>query len=369
MASIGLDDLATCETPVRDPFALLAEVGRAADPVACAAQARALFAGSLPADPFDAALHAKRMLAGRGFRDDATAFTLPDMLARRGGNCLGLTLLVGALLIERGHDLAFAVRLDPLDDVHDAGVDYFARLCDGVDGDSRLPEASDRSAQGRFIPVEHASIVLAGDQPFEATNLTDLEVPPGWAPVAEATRRVGLAALAATVLAERAKLARDPRTMIALARQALRADPSNREPWVEVWRGAVALGRRALAEAAVARYVAAAGDDSLYYFTRYRMCGDARDLDRALARLPSYAEAYAEKHALVPLERGGADDHEIRRHLAIAAWLAAGSEILELARFYRDRAAAYACVFSADELAALLATFAPAAAGAADSPP
>jgi hypothetical protein len=349
-----------------DTFALLAEVG-GGDP-ACAAEARALFAGPLPPHPFDAALRAKRILAGRGFRDDATAFCLPEMLARRGGNCLGLTLLVGAALIDRGHDVGFVVRLAPLDDVHDAGVDYFARLLDGVDGDSRLPEASDRSASGRFIPVEHASIVLAGDQSFEATNLADLEVPPGWAPVAEASRRIGFVELAATVWAERAKLAQDPRAMVAFARRALRADPGNREPWVEVWRAALALGRRALADAAAARYLAAAGDDSLYYFTRYRMRGDERDLDRALARLPSYAEAYAEKHALVPLARGGADDHDIRRHLAIAAWLAAGSEILDLARFYRDRADAYARVFSADELAALLATFAPAASVAADSP-
>jgi hypothetical protein len=343
-----------------DPFAILAEVG--GGDAACAARGRALFAGPLPADPFDAALAAKRILAGRGFRDDAAAFTLPDMLARRGGNCLGLTLLVGALLIDRGHDVEFVVRLDPLDDVHDAGVEYFARLCDGIDGDSRLPEASDRSAQGRFIPVEHASIELAGDQPFEATNLTDLEVPPGWAPVAEVSRRVGFATLAATVIGERAKLAEDPREMLALALRALRADPGNREPWVEVWRAAAALGRSMLADEAVARYIATAGDDSLYYFTRYRMRGDPTDLDRALARLPSYAEAYAERHA------HGGDDHEVRRHLAIAAWLAAGSEILDLERFYRDRAAAYASVFSAEELALLLATFARDASGAADSP-
>jgi hypothetical protein len=69
------------------------------------------------------------------------------------------------VLLDRGHEVAFMVRLDPLDDVHDAGLEFFARLHDpvrGVDSDSRLPEARDRAARYRFVPVEHASIVLPG---------------------------------------------------------------------------------------------------------------------------------------------------------------------------------------------------------------
>src|SRR5262249_25512941 len=163
-----------------------------AEPEACAQSARALVTERLPAHPFDAAVRIKRLLAARGFRDDATAFALPDMLARRAGNCLGLTLLIGAVLIDRGHDVEFVVRLDPLDDVHDAGVEYCGRLHDprrGIDADSRLPEARDRSARFRFVPVEHSSIVLpdvGAGRVFEATNLVDLEVAPGWAPAAEA---------------------------------------------------------------------------------------------------------------------------------------------------------------------------------------
>ena len=148
-----------------DPFLRLAVVGGAEDPVECARAARALVSERLPEHAFDAAMRVKRVLAARGFRDDATAFALPDMLARRGGNCLGLTLLVGAVLIDRGHEVEFVVRLDPLDDVHDEGVVYARTLHDprrGVDGDSRLPEARDRRAMFRFAPVEHASIACPG---------------------------------------------------------------------------------------------------------------------------------------------------------------------------------------------------------------
>lgn len=69
-----------------DPFLRLARVGGAAEAEACPQSARALVTERLPAHPFDAAVRVKRLLAARGFRDDATAFALPDMLARRAGN-------------------------------------------------------------------------------------------------------------------------------------------------------------------------------------------------------------------------------------------------------------------------------------------
>jgi hypothetical protein len=147
-----------------DPFLHLAVVGGSTAPQACAHATRALVSERLPDHPFDAAVRIKRLLAARGFRDDATAFALPDMLERRAGNCLGLTLLISAVLLDRGHEVAFMVRLDPLDDVHDAGLEFFARLHDpvrGVDCDSRLPEARDRAARYRFVPVETMGVNLA----------------------------------------------------------------------------------------------------------------------------------------------------------------------------------------------------------------
>lgn len=89
------------------------------------------------------------------------------------------------------------------------------------------------------------------------------------------------------------------------------------------------------------------------------MTGDDACLDRALARLPTYAEAYLEKHVVQPMSRGVTDDalDELRRRLAISAWLFATSEVLELASLYHRHAAHISHAFSADELAAVLASF------------
>jgi len=360
-----------------DPFARFAEVSGAPDVAACAAEARGIVAGRLPGGAFEAACGVRRLLARHGFRDDARVFALPELLAQRAGNCLGLTLLVGAALIEHGHEVAFALRVGPRDDVHDAGAEHFARLVDpeeGVDEDSRLPEASDRTRQFRFVPVEHASIVLEG-RPFEATSLRDGEADPGWAPEAESVRVIGFAELAAVVYSERAKLAlREaeplPRALRGFVR-AVRTWPGNREAWGELWRVARAAGRDRLAAHAAARYAAAGAgcEDSLFWLTRYRMTGDEALLERALACFPEYAEAYLERHAAIPLARGAAGDElgQIRRHLAIAAWMVAGSEVLELEALYRERAALFARAFSPEELAEVRATFGAPGAGGGDS--
>jgi hypothetical protein len=172
--------------------------------------------------------------------------------------------------------------------------------------------------------------------------------------------------VAATVWCERAKALIRTNTDAATWRQALRltlrglrGDPGNREAWPEVWQAARALDRPGLAAAAMARHASAGGDDSLFWFTRYRMTDDEGCLDRALERLPAYAEAYLEKHVVRPMSRGVEDDtlDELRRRLAIGAWLFATSEVLELDAIYRRHAGHVAHAFSTDELQAVLASF------------
>lgn len=352
--------------------------------------ARQLFVGmgTVPGDPFSMAAVMKRTLRRQGFRDIPGAFSLPDMLARRGGNCLGLTLLVGAELAAHGHEVGCVLRVNPRDDVHAAGAEHFALLTDpieGVDCDSRLPEARDQSARFRFSPAEHASLSLRDDRgverPFECTGLSPAHAgeDPGWAPEAESVRRVSFAELASCIYSERAKalllageqtgVARARRSVL-LALRAVRMWPDNREAWAQVWKAAriLALGgphltRRCQIIAAVAagRYLSAAADDSLWHFTTYRMTGDERHLDAALARFPSDAEAYYAKHVAALIEPDMDTDDEAReracRGFIIAAWCHAESELFDLQSFYHRHRADLIELFGHDELMELENSF------------
>jgi len=362
-------------------------VSGAASPSACAEAARALFTGvPRDVDAFADAVRLKRALVRHGFRDDPQAFALPDVLSRRGGNCLGITLVLGAALVERGWGPRFAARINPFDDVHDAGNEHLATLLDpatGVHQDSRLPDAHDRSSRFRFAPVEHASLeVPDGDgrvRPFETTSLSP-DVDPDWAPAAESIRYAGFDAICGVVWSERAKVllheaatlgesdaaarAALLRRSVRFALHAARAWPENREAWADVWRAARLLAGAArfaaVAERAKDRYARAAGADSLFAFTRYRMTGERAHLEAALARFPAYAEAYFEAHVATPLVRAPRPPEldAIRRHVAVAAWMVAESGVLDLERFYRERRAAVSAAFSAREVDEALASFA-----------
>ncbi len=348
-------------------FARFAAVSGADDEAVRAARAIAEGA-ALGVSADEAAARVKSRLVAAGVRDQPEVFTLDEMIAQRGGNCLGLTLFIGAALREAGHQPMFVLRRNPFDDVHAAGEEHFALLCDpdeGVDEDSRLPDAADCTSRFRFIPVEHASLELDGT-PFEATTLAR-ETSSTWTTNAESIERIGFDELCATVWLERSKmlLRAQPvasnrrsvglRRAIRLALRGLREAPGHREGWADLWRMTRTLSSpmfERIAKVASARYAAFDGRDSLFAFTRYRMTGATRHLDDALARFPSYAEAYFEKHVVL-----ARDPAEARVGIARTAWMIAESEILDLERFYREHADAIARAFSEAELEELLASF------------
>jgi hypothetical protein len=353
-------------------FRLLAAVADAGDEAV--EGARRLFA-ALPAraeDPLAAAWGFKKHLSRQGFRDLPEAFTLPDMLARRGGNCLGLTLLVGAALVDRGVPVAVEIAVNPRDAVHDAGCEHFDLLLDereGIDRDARLPDAADRSSRFRFAPAEHASLVVAdasgAARTFEATGLAPDEVhdDPAWSPPAESRRRLSFSELAAATLSERAKalVARGdapPRDVERLLVRSLRRWRGNREGWSLLWEHALAR-RPALARLAARRYRALGGDDSLWHFTLYRMGGGARHLGRARAIFREYADAHYEACVRPGLLADASPEarDEARRHFAVVAWAYAESESLDLRRFYADRRDDFVRLFGAAEYREAMATF------------
>lgn len=358
-------------------------------PAASIAAARALFDG-VRAQPSTnepgmvaTAIALKRRLAEAGVRDDPGGIRLQDIVERRRGNCLALTLLLGAELRARGYAPRFEIVLNPYDDVHAAGNEYLATLLDpreGVDCESRLPEASDRSARFRFVPLEHPSMLLDGghgdEMPFEATGLLDLlnGAESTWTPEAERRWPVSFQELAANVLCDRSKhlvAESDPEDgdaherALGLALGVCHTWPSNQEAWAQSWELARALSAapggsaehvRIAAEAA-RHYRALGATSSLACFTAYRMSGAIAELDDALARFPAYVEARYARHVSEPLASGALE--ELQREFIVCAWCVAGSEVLDLRRFYGERRAAVERLFGPAELEALMSSFGP----------
>ena len=306
------------------------------------------------------------------------------------GNCLGLTLLLGAELSARGFEPEFELCVNPRDDVYSVGEQYFDRLIDedqGVDYDSRLPEARDCTSRFRFAPAEHAMMRLRDARgevrPFEATGLWPDRVfdDPGWETDCESVRSVRFGDLASCLYAERSKALlghgdwdgdwdgdSEARMATLLALRAVRMWPDNREAWAQVWEAARMLALlserladrcQGIADLAARRYLALAGDDSLWNFTAFRMTGAISRLDTAIEIFPAHAEAYHARYVATLVRPGMDDDDRERagRAFIISAWMHAESELHDLHRFYREHAAELAELFSADEVADLLATF------------
>lgn len=376
-----------------DPFQLLARTS--GSPPAAGQAMAAMLSTVEPAErqPLALARALKRELTRLGFRDDPDALTLGEALDRRGGSCLLLTLVVGAELVRRGLAPGFVLLVNPHDDIYDLSERFFRALLDpegGIDDDSRLPDAGDRCSRYRLVPVEHAALRLRDDQgrerPFECTGLgrewADLDA--AWAPPCEREQRATFAQLASTVLVERAKalLARqgdDPAALRQgrrLAAAGARAFPDHAEGWAVLWEVARALdGRRpdpagaAWMAIAERRHLALAAEDSAWHLARYRMTGDARHLDAALAAFPAFAEAYYERRVGLPLAQPLDDEAQARaaRAFNVVAWCHAESEILDLARFYASCQRDCERLFGVEEHRAIRATF-PEAVGAPLTP-
>jgi hypothetical protein len=312
-----------------------------------------------PSDPFEAAKSVRRFLVSEGFVYSNHAFRLQDMMEKRQGNCLGLTLLIGAALESRGFKPDYEILLNPHDAVYERERRFFEELREGThpyDEDFSFANPLLPSGQGdlfRFAPLEHPVIVV-GDRRFEATSLDPEPQDEDWSPKAELVRRVGFREVASNVLVDRAKTMSTERgvdyaSVKKTLERGLAEWPENREGWA--FAHALAEGHfdDALAEQARRRYEEIGGDDARFHFTRYEMTGDESDLDAALAREPSYVAAFMAKR----LKRVW-DEREARFDFAVAANCLANSSETPLLSIFPAYAKTCADLFGEDALVELL---------------
>lgn len=144
--------------------------------------------GPLPKDIFEAGKAIRTFLIKNNYQYDDRFFKLQDILKHKKGNCLGLTLLMGAVLREKGFEPKYEIIINPKDAIYKLEIDVFKEYSQGdyFDYDHpKLPHKAAEVPQCRFTPLGHPRLIL-GDQYFESTNLNETEEEP---PLGEKTSK------------------------------------------------------------------------------------------------------------------------------------------------------------------------------------
>ncbi len=289
-------------------------------------------------DPLSEAQHIRRLLIDNGFCYTSNFFLAHEVINRRRGNCLGYSLLIGGLLLDRGFDVSFQVITHPKDAVHRQDMRLFNELYRGEYfgyDNPKLPRSRDVSTYRacRFAPLEHPSL-LVGGKSFEVTSLEDEDEDPNWVPDAELVRKANFEQVLSFVGIDTAQcMFEEDEPDMAVARDivisSLKLWPDNREGWLVLWRIAVLLDDESLKREAMTRYQDIGGDDSRFYQGMYEVTRDPSFLTMSLERFPANIMPFTEKH--VELE---ADQREAKFNLAVAACCVLNSSVLDLKRFY-----------------------------------
>lgn len=288
-------------------------------------------------DAQEAVLHIRHHLIESGFCY-GNKMLLQGMVGQWQGNCLGISLLLGALLKDHGFECSFEVFTRPMDAIDAEDQRLFGELVRGEHftyDRPLLPRLSLKPLQPmyRFVPVEHPVLMVQGRR-FETTCLEDINDDPFWVPKAERVQPVAFEALLGVVYIDRAQTMfgrAAPERIRALIARGLERWPQNREGWLLLWKVACETGDAALQRDAAERYACFAGDDSRFYHGMYLITGDIAWLDAALAKFPASVLSFVERHVV-----HGGDERETRFNLAVAAWCVANSNILDLGRFYGE---------------------------------
>lgn len=293
----------------------------------------------LPQDAFQAAVAIRHFLIKTGFVYDERVFKLQGMIRAKSGNCLGLSLMIGSLLYERGFKPQYEIITTPKDAIYKQELKLFEELKRGdhFDYDNpALPKINEQTEHAfyRFAPIQHPSLILNG-KTFETTTLEDIEEDPGWSPEAESKIPATFEAVASHVYLQQAKEMiesdkYDDEQIKKLCIKTLELWPNNREAYSLLWSLAKDIKDDELQKRAFEKYVEIGGDDSRFYFQLYEMTGEKKYLNEALNKYPAYAIAFLEKN--VVFEK---DEREAKFNFAVAAWLVANSSVINLKTFYK----------------------------------
>jgi len=283
---------------------------------------------TLSTDPTEATIQIKEALYQLGFSYDSRVFKAQDVIKERKGNCLGLPLLIGAIMQERELNPQFQIVVNPKDSVYKFEGDFFKRLNDEIRYDNpQLATEQEEFPICRFQPLEHLLLDTNGTFFIEATS----EEHP--ANEYESARPLTYQQALSLVYKDRGLDAEDKgiiKEAKKLAEEGLKLWPKNRSLIINLAHLLDGNGRGEKFTELIKEHEKCGGNDSLFYFERYQGTRDITPLNKALEIYPMFAQAIAMKGSSLSEK----DQREARFQYALASHLHANSNVLSLRDFY-----------------------------------
>lgn len=279
---------------------------------------------------------------------DLTTFTLPSMVRRRAGNCLGLSCLYGALLESYGIPVGYELVVGPKGFQRHYEVQVLEELMSGrVFPFDRplMPERALDSNRLLFCTLEHPRLVLGSDR-FECTVLRK-QNPSTIA--GESVRPLSYEQLMGYVLGERAHQAMrsgDLELSSNLLKQTLDIDPENRSARTMRVDLCLQTFDDPGYDVACDRFMELNLCDSLFHLDRYYIVSNVLELTAGLRMNPTDMRLWFLRHVVEEQ-----DAPTQRANFAVAAQCIARSEILNLGNFYAQYAYLLSRLFPKDAAA------------------
>tara|TARA_Y100000310_G_C20662270_1_gene805425 strand:- start:457 stop:1710 length:1254 start_codon:yes stop_codon:yes gene_type:complete len=280
-------------------------------------------------NPVDAAIQIKRALREKGFSYRAGAFKLQDVLANKGGNCLGLPMLVGCILDENGFSPSYRLVIRPKDVVDDLERRFHSNVLDETSYERPELTGAVDDPLYRFVPLEHLAIDVDGKGfVLETTSDEDRLVVD-----AEGVIPVTFDGALSQVYKDRAleALSEDRHDeSLDFIRRGLSLWKGNRQLYCALASLAGETFDDDSYNEALSVLSNGQGNDSLWNLNRYYATQDSAFLDGALERYPAFAEAIAARAR----EMTEQDPREARFLFSVASQLYANSQNLDSGSFY-----------------------------------
>lgn len=308
----------------------------------------------LPNDDYEAARLILDFLKKEGIGYAESGATLQDIFSNKKGNCLGLTLLIGALLKDRGFQPEFKAMLNIHDATHEASERILNEWVSGhgeIKQDTPLPLRQQQDPSYRFVPSNHPVLLLDGCV-LETTSIAG-ESRPEDVVEAERVAPVSFEQVASYIYWERAgRLMKEKEfsylEVQKILNEGLALSPDNREILSLKHDAAVRFFDDDGAEEARRRFLEVDGRDSFFLFEKYRIEGDVADLEDSLRLNPVNIRAFVEKNV-----RHARDILDAQFYFTVASHCVANSQSMDLKRFYVDNSDVMAGLYDKETLTKL----------------